>query len=241
MIQLHHGSHPVPKSTVPGVRRVVYNRVEDLPYLLKTDATGSAAGGLRAEALPFVPARLPASSSELEGEDGPSEEPAEETRLVEDEDVLEQAVDMENLAQAIAAEQANVAAAMTPQEVAAATTIASAYQRYVARLRSRKKYPSEETRRRIFASFFTQSQTMEWPHRYYRMLFLGPIPHLLIAVEGMKNHLHEARSVARQRFNIVKHLELENVQSSLTQLKWVPSPISSLFFCVPTLDFPFIF
>ncbi|KAI0716097.1 hypothetical protein C8T65DRAFT_606293 [Cerioporus squamosus] len=216
MIQLHHGSLPVPKSTIPNVRRVVYNRVEDIPYLLKTDASGAVTGGLRAEAAPFVPVRLP---SELEGQDGPSEETVEENKFGGDEDIIEEVVDMENIAHVIAAEQANVAATLSPEEVAAAQTIAVAYQRYISRLRWLKKAPVEETRRRTVSTFYTQGLTMEWPHRYYRMLFLGPIPHLYIAVESMKNHLHEARSAARKRFNIVKHLELENVQSSLTQLK----------------------
>ncbi len=220
MIQLHHGSLPVPKSTIPNVRRVVYTRVEDIPYLLKTDASGAAASGLRAEAVPFVPVRLP---SELDGQDGPSEE----SKLGGEEDMIEEVVDMENIAQAIAAEQATVAAALSPEEVAAARTIAVAYQRHAVRLRSLKKNPMEEKRGRIFSAFFAQSQTMEWPHRYYRMLFNGPIPHLFIAVEGMKNHLYEARSVARKRFNVVKHLELENMKSSLTQMKCVPGSLVS--------------
>ncbi|TFK88273.1 hypothetical protein K466DRAFT_598787 [Polyporus arcularius HHB13444] len=214
MIQLHHGSRPVPKTGLPNVRRVIYNRLEDIPWLLRTSGSSGSSGGLRPDAMPFVPTTVP----QPESEDVAVEENTAEADLAE-EDAVEQAVDMEGITQAIDAEQTNIGpAAPTPEEITAADTIASAYKRYVARTRSRKKNAAEETRRRIFSDFSTQSQTMEWPHRYYRMLFLGPIPHLYIAVEGMKNHLHEARSIARKRFNVVKHLELENVKSSLTQM-----------------------
>ena len=60
---------------------------------------------------------------------------------------------------------------------------------------------------------------MNWPHRYYRMLFLGPISHLYVVVERMKNHLHEARSVVKKMLNAVAQLEIENMQSSLTRMK----------------------
>ncbi|KAI0757675.1 hypothetical protein C8Q80DRAFT_1134839, partial [Daedaleopsis nitida] len=214
MIQLRHGSKPVQKGSLPNVRRVVYSRLEDIPWLLKTAASNGAVDGLRAEAAAFVPTQLAMSAAQSE------EDTAQlTTEDFKGDDELEQGVDVENVTQAIDAGQSIAApVAATAEELAAAETILTVYRQYVARTRVRPKNTAEATRRRIFSAFSSEGQKMQWPHRYYRMLYLGPIPHLYIAVEHMKNHLHEARSVARKKFNVVQHLELESVQSSLTQM-----------------------
>ena len=215
MIQLHFGPKSAGGRSPPNVRRVVYNRLEDIPWLLKTDGSLLAPTGLRAEAPAFVPAGAQSNTAQPEEE--------EEPHVVEDgeEEAVEHPVDVKDVAQVINADYALIApTAPTVREMAAAGTIAEAYQRHRALKRVNRK-SSEEMRRRVFTSFSTEATKMDWPHRYYRMLFLGPIPHLYIVVESVKNHLYEARSVARKRFNMVAHLELENMQSSLTQMKLV--------------------
>ncbi|TBU21885.1 hypothetical protein BD311DRAFT_811916 [Dichomitus squalens] len=213
MVQLHYGGKPVERKSLFNVRRILYDRLEDIPWLLRTDGSGAASIGLRADAPSFVPAVAARSTVQPEEED-PEEPPAEDG----ENDVPEQVVDVEHVAQAIDADYATAApTAPTAKDIAAATTIAEAYQRYIAKKRVKRR-SSEETRRRIFATFSAQAGKMDWPHRYYRMLFLGPIPHLYMAVESLKNHLYEARNTARKRFVVAKHLELESMQLSLTQL-----------------------
>ncbi|KAI1785420.1 hypothetical protein LXA43DRAFT_132940 [Ganoderma leucocontextum] len=214
MIQLHYGPKSGGKKSVFNVRRVVYNHLDDIPWLLKTDGSLSApTTGLRAQVSSFVSVAIPMSSTQ-----GPDEE--EEPHAAEDveEEAVEHPVNVEDVAQAINADYVTAApTALTVEEMAAAIIIAKAYQQHRA-LKHVNRKSSEETRRRIFASFSAQAAKMNWPHKYYRLLFLGPVPHLYIVVESMKNHLHEARSVAKKRFNVVAHLELENMQSSLTQM-----------------------
>ena len=213
MVQLHYGPKSGSGRSPPGVRRVTYSRLEDIPWLLNTDGSAAVSVDLRTEAVPFNPAAAPEDVPEPEEEEPPAADDGEAY------DSAEQAVDVENVAQAIDSEYAPAApTAPTPEEITAATTIAEAYRRYTADKRVKRK-SSEEARRRDFASFIAEAGKMDWPHRYYRMLFQGPIAHLYIVVGSMKNHLHEARSRAKQRFNVVQHLELESVQSSLTQLK----------------------
>ncbi|CDO74782.1 hypothetical protein BN946_scf185001.g30 [Trametes cinnabarina] len=103
----------------------------------------------------------------------------------------------------------------TEKDIAAAKTIVVAYGRRVARISLLKTKLAEERRRRVFAAFLTQSAVMQWPRPYYRLLYWGPVPHLYIVAEGIKNHLHEAKNNAKKRLNVVRHLELENVQSTL--------------------------
>ncbi|EJF58549.1 hypothetical protein DICSQDRAFT_172899 [Dichomitus squalens LYAD-421 SS1] len=213
MVQLHYGGKPVERKSLFNVRRILYDRLEDIPWLLRTDGSGAASIGLRADAPSFVPAVAARSTVQPEEEDQ-EEPPAEDG----ENDVPEQVVDVEHVAQAIDADYATAApTAPTAKDIAAATTIAEAYQRYIAKKRVKRR-SSEETRRRIFATFSAQAGKMDWPHRYYRMLFLDPIPHLYMAVESLKNHLYEARNTARKRFVVAKHLELESMQLSLTQL-----------------------
>ncbi|OBZ65569.1 hypothetical protein A0H81_14438 [Grifola frondosa] len=57
---------------------------------------------------------------------------------------------------------------------------------------------------------------MQWPHRRYRFLYLGPLPHLLICLEYMRNHILNEKNYARKRFMVVKHVELENAQATFS-------------------------
>lgn len=221
MIQIHHGSRPVPKSSVPNVRRVVYNRLEDIPWLLKTGGSSVPVASLRAEAAPFIPTRASADAVQETGDDA---DDAAEDGALEDmaEDDVQQVVDMDNIAQAIDAEQANSAPiAPSAEEIAAAQAISEAYRQHMARALLRKTTAKEEKRRRVFAAFADAAQSMDWPHAYYRLLFLGPIPHLFIVTEVLKGHLYEAKNNAKKRLNFVMHLELENMQSTLTQTMYV--------------------
>ncbi|KAI9068145.1 hypothetical protein FKP32DRAFT_1672451 [Trametes sanguinea] len=223
MIHLHHGSYPVPDRSIPYLRRVVFNRVDDIPWLLKTGGSSLQAGGLRADAAPFVPTRIAAQAGQEEDEEDENEDedlegPNQEPRA-EDDDGLEPAVNVDDIAQAIDAEQANFAPAEpTPDELAAAEKIQTAYRRHLARVRLRKTLPKEERKRRVFAAFLAEATRMDWPHGfYYRALYSGPVPHLYIVAEGIKSHLYDAKNNAKKRLIIVKHLELENVQTALTQ------------------------
>lgn len=221
MIQLHHGPVPVPKWTISNVRRVIYNRAEDIPWLLKTGGSSTPLAGLRAEAAPFVPTRASTDAVQELGDDA---EPAPEDGRLEDmaENDVEQAVDMDNIAQAIDAEQANSAPiAPTAEEITAAQKISEAYRQHLARVRLRKTTAGEEKRRGVFTVFAQAAQSMDWPHAYYRLLFLGPIPHLFIVTEFLKDHIYEAKNNAKKRLNIVMHLELEAMRSTLTQTMYV--------------------
>ncbi|KAI0327262.1 hypothetical protein GY45DRAFT_1428013 [Cubamyces sp. BRFM 1775] len=225
MVLLHHGSRPVPNSSIPYLRRLIFNRHEDIPWLLRIGGSSAPGVGLRADTAPFVPVSV---LQGVQAADEDAEEPIEETQDM-GEDVLEQAVDVDNIAHAIDAEQTNSApAAPTEREVNAAKAIASAYQRHLAQVRLRKTTPKEEKRRRVFASFLEQSQKMQWPYAYYRMLYQGPIPHLYIVADGIKNHLHEAKSAAKKRFNFAKHLELEAVSTALTQTRRLFNEVETL-------------
>ncbi|KAH9891312.1 hypothetical protein C8Q73DRAFT_119576 [Cubamyces lactineus] len=226
MILLHHESYPVLRNPMRLVRRVIFNRLEEIPWILKTGGPDAPSAGRRADDFPLVPV---IDIQEAHNADEDTEVMLEESQDVGG-DIFEQGVlDVENITLTIDAEQANRApAAPTEQEIQAAQTIASAYQRHLARERLRKTTPREEKKRRIFASFLEQSQKMEWPYVYYRLLYQGPIPHLYMVADGIKTQLHEAKSEAKKRFNLARHLELEAVSTALTQTKRLLNQVETL-------------
>ncbi|KAH9855762.1 hypothetical protein C2E23DRAFT_548924 [Lenzites betulinus] len=220
MIQLHHGAAgPVPNfQPPPNVRRVVYNRTEDIPFLLKTGGSSVPLASLRPDAAPFVPSH--ANAEPVQGTDVDDADNVAEERQLEDvaEDDVEQPVDMAHIAHAIDAQQAKSApATATAEEIAAAQKIAAAYQQYQLRVHLRKPTAKEERRRRVYDTFAQTAESMEWPHAYYRLLFRGPIPHLYIATNVAKGYLHDAKDNAKKRLQFVTHLELDAMQTVLTQ------------------------
>lgn len=214
MIQLNYGPITAQRKSVFNVQAVVYNRLADIPQLLKNAESLSAPTGRGEPATSVVPVSPPVDHAPPEEE--------EELHALEDgegELTVEHPVDVEDVAQVINADYITTAPTEpTAEEIAAARTIAEAYQRYHAHNVTNRR-SSEETRRRIFDSFSAHAVKMDWPKRYYRMLFLGPVPHLYIVVEGMKNHLYSARSIAKKRLNVVAHLELENTKLALNKMK----------------------
>ena len=112
--------------------------------------------------------------------------------------------------------------APTAQEVNAANVICAFYRRRSARKAGRGKSKTcREMKIGIYTTFLKESQNMEWPNVFYRLLFLGPVPHLFVVVESMKNSLHEAKDAAKQKLNLVQHLDLETVSSALTDLTYI--------------------
>jgi hypothetical protein len=61
---------------------------------------------------------------------------------------------------------------------------------------------------------------MDWPHgRYYRMLFLGPLPHVLVCLSWVHSFLVGAKDKAKKRLNVAAHQELDDVMKKMTELK----------------------
>lgn len=132
------------------------------------------------------------------------------------------ASDVDDITRAIDSGEVNSAPeAPSLQEVEAANTIVACYRRYSSRMSSGKRKTYEVMKRRLYTAFREEAKKTSWPHTFYRLLFLGPLPHLLAVVEAMKNSLYEAKNSAKQRLNSVQHLELETVGSSLTEIKYV--------------------
>jgi hypothetical protein len=106
-------------------------------------------------------------------------------------------------------------------QIVAACAIQAMYRRHVLRRESVRKALSE-ARSRFFIDCWVESEKMEWPHRHYRLLFLGPLPHLLLCLERANTSAFDFKMKVKRRLTMAKHTELEDVQMKMTEAKWVP-------------------
>ncbi|KZT08921.1 uncharacterized protein LAESUDRAFT_675409 [Laetiporus sulphureus 93-53] len=201
---------------LPNVRRIEYRTIDDIREMLASGASQTPKSNLRADALPFTPSHLlDASEDEFsesqavdEGADGVEVDPQLQNVDTEDPTVITE-VDQPRKAPELP----------TEKELAAAEKIMSAFRRYVQRRRRADKAPGrmQAIRHRVTTAFQEASASLEWPHACYRMLFLGPIPHLIVCLECAHEHLHVSKKSAKKRFTTAQHQDLEDVNTLLTK------------------------
>ncbi|KAI0762352.1 hypothetical protein C8Q74DRAFT_1336826 [Fomes fomentarius] len=240
LVKFHHSSQRYVTSA-RNVKDLVYERLQDIPKILGADQPGifdvmvppaqinTRSMQTQSSTIP-LPVAIDASRAASEAHPVTSGSPAQELdgEIVENEieqDVVvmelepQAASDVDDITRAIDSGEVD-SGPKTPslQEVEAANTIVACYRRHSSRMSSGKRKTYEVMKHRLYAAFREEAKKISWPHTFYRLLFLGPLPHLLAVVEAMKNSLYEAKNSAKQRLNIVQHLELETVRSSLTEI-----------------------
>ncbi|EMD41416.1 hypothetical protein CERSUDRAFT_89982 [Gelatoporia subvermispora B] len=192
------------------VRRVIYQTIEDIPALLRRQKVA-----LRADAAPFAPAlREQTTAVNTQSDEKPEEEQA--IYAAEGKDL---AREEEPIADDVAAGgEGQVAVVPTQTEVDAARTIQVAYRRHLSTRRGAATSTAEDLMRRIFTACQARSQQLQWLCRRYKMLFLGPLPHLLVCLEMMHGYIFTAKDQAKKRLRKVEHRELEEAQVTLNAM-----------------------
>ena len=82
------------------------------------------------------------------------------------------------------------------------------------------KTAAEASRASLFDACLAESKTMEWPHNYYRLLFLGPLPHVLVCIGGVQSYAVGAKEKAKKRWSTASHQELEDIGKRRTELMY---------------------
>ncbi|TFY57544.1 hypothetical protein EVJ58_g6956 [Rhodofomes roseus] len=224
MIQIHEAKLTNHSQPFPGMRRIIYNELADIPILLASGATSLPKSTLRVDAAPFVPSQSFLTQANSEGYHDSTDA----------HDAIHEEVDEEEIALAIRDDNV-LSSQPTEDEIQAADVIRKAYLQHRSRAKQRaatQPKPLEGIRVRITNSYRTAAMSMEWPYRYYRMLFLGPIPHAFFCLERARHHMHETKRQAKRRLVDAIHLELEEVDGKLTtcsqQIKEVTRLINAL-------------
>jgi hypothetical protein len=150
---------------------------------------------------------------------------AEETVQAEDvaeELELDPTVDAETLAQSMnTARVQHVVDAPSKEQIEAACAIQTMYRRNLLRRHRGTRTKLSEARRRFFIECWVESEKMTWPHRYYRLLFLGPLPHLLFCLERANTFAFESKAKAKRDLFSATNLQIEHAQKEMNLARWV--------------------
>ncbi|KAG2091484.1 uncharacterized protein F5147DRAFT_822994 [Suillus discolor] len=205
------------------VRRLVYEKIVEIPHLLLSYAV-IAQSTLRVEAPAFVP-RIGHSKDQAEvvqhdekeiTEPQPQEFDGEEEK--EEEDITTN-VDTETRDTSESVDEAVTSLAPdfdeslrsngpSVEEQKAACNIQNAYRRYVGRRSSRAVNAEIDA---IFTTCLKEMRSSECRPGYYQLLFLGPLPHLLVCLERGISLTHTAKAKMKGLLNKESHEKLEEL------------------------------
>lgn len=208
----------------PGVRLVLYSNEGDIPSLV---CAHSAAGPslISSSELNFL---LPDAGTQVVQTPGDATDPpidAEQTDIESDDQDHDLEVDgyLPTDMQASmpsAMPQALEIIAPSEDELHAASVIQQAYKRILLRRRrDMTKAGMSAARRRFFSICFDQSQEMTWKQNsYYRLLFLGPLPHILLCLDVAQAAILSQKKATKTGLLNNKHEELDELGAKLTEL-----------------------
>ncbi|KAG2139121.1 uncharacterized protein EDB93DRAFT_708493 [Suillus bovinus] len=189
------------------VRRLVYEKVIEIPHLLSSYAV-VAQSTLRVEAPAFVPRLGPSKDQpEVTQEEDVTVNADTETRdALENEAVTLLAPDLD---ESLRSNRPSV------EEEEAARKIQNVYRRYVRRRSSRAVNAEIDV---IFMTCLKETQSSEWLPGYYSFLFLGPLPHLLLCLERGIALTRAAKAKTKGLLNKESHEKLEELGKQRSEI-----------------------
>lgn len=196
---------------IKGTRFVVYSDTRDIVSVMNGEdkTVEKPKSALRAEAEPFIPARLRAPEAVEDDDEDDPVEPQED----EGDAGIDHTVDLEAITRTVdAARVEHVYKPPTEGEIRAARLISSCYRRLRSRRQAMPKKGLPEARHRWFVSCQEQSQNMDRP---YRLVFLGPLPHALVCTEKLGAYAINARKSAHLRLSVAQHGTYEEVKAEV--------------------------
>ncbi|EGN94529.1 hypothetical protein SERLA73DRAFT_114784 [Serpula lacrymans var. lacrymans S7.3] len=224
MVQLHDLSRvPLPNYTVSGVRLVAFKRSDDIVSLLTSPETlTSKSSTLKATAAAFTPQQTISSPAKAAlapfAEDNPVEEEDKHDVEETDLDVVGQNPEGQEIMGYQTYKNSNTDAAFSEEHIKAATTFMILYKQLLRRRRKAPKHGLASHRAQVFTTYQDASCTIEWPNGYYRLLFLGPLPHIMVCLERVVSYAKTAKDNVKKRLTRVEHQELEEVSERLTKM-----------------------
>ena len=209
--------------SIRGVRFVQYNDPSDIiPVMNGEEVKSPPKSKLRPEAAPFIPARSrePEVNIDDEEDDEEDDDDDEPTEAQQEEDAgIDHSVDLDAVAQKVdAARVEQVFAPPTEDEIRAARLISSFYRRSRSHKQDKPKKGLPVVRYRWFIACQAKSPDMR---RFYRLLFLGPLPHALVCAEKLDEYSNDVRKKALLRMQVAMDAELEKVKTEVDNATWV--------------------
>ncbi|KAF8624782.1 hypothetical protein AX15_005672 [Amanita polypyramis BW_CC] len=120
-------------------------------------------------------------------------------------------------------------AILTEAEREAGNIIQSAYRKH-SRTKNIRINASAQLIRTIFLDYLKHSQTLGWPKRsYYRLLYLGPLPHMLACLESLWMDVMRRKANAKKMLKKgLGHEEIDRAGAILTEIQTDTKELSKL-------------
>jgi hypothetical protein len=211
LVHLVHKTKQSTSTQISSVRQLFYQKAGDIFYLLSSHVV-AAQSALRVEAAVFVP-RMQRPKEEMkicQAEKDLETMPQEVTDSIKDMDEAVAPLDP-------VPDESLRPHGPSEEQVRAARRIQYAYRRH-ARHRSGSAVDAEIDA--IFTACLKETRSSEWRPSYYRLLFLGPLPHLLVCLEHGITLTHTAKRKTKD-LSEVSHEKLEELgrqRSEITSL-----------------------
>ena len=191
---------------------MLFNRIADVPLLLD----GSMAfSNLRPDAPAFVPKPRIADTAPLEDE---TDQAPEEPEADPASDALNATATVEPIA---VAELPESNLPPSEEQIKAASFLQTMYRRRQRRKTKTNKAPLHVWLKRCFKQCLTESSKMEWPPRsQYRLMFLGPLPHVLACINTAHSWVMDNKQRNKDKFKTALHQDLEEVAKRLTEQRY---------------------
>jgi hypothetical protein len=211
MVQLYRESYKG-KPALSDVHRVIYKSSSEVMGLLNNSKL-VVISNLRPDAPVFVPKpRVDQVSEEIE--DVEPEQDIEEPE-VDNTDIIGSGTSVESIT-VTALPEVNLPP--SAEQIHATRVIQTAYRKLLECRRRSTKSALESSRASFFDACLEESLKMEWPNGiYYRLLFLGPLPHVLVCLSAAHSWAIDIKARNKKRLKVALHQELEEVGKRLTE------------------------
>jgi hypothetical protein len=212
LVKLEHASKK--RDSPPGWARAVnYQFAAQIPEIMRTGAGGLSY--LRPDAAPFVPREITPENvaDAAESENQADEDDAQAQDATDD--IVEE-VDEEAISQAVTSD-ALLVTTYSDEHRAAVRKIWSAYRLFHSKRQAESKGGLTASRNLLYKECLAELATLEFPRTYYRRLFLGPLPHILLCLRAAHDHAWKSKNVVKNRMKVAKHLDYEELMDSQTK------------------------
>lgn len=232
---------------MPDVRRVFFENISDVPALLRNEFVPTRAQGpmilspngvqepavqtptgAQEPAIPSVPQQATQRDGDVHNteestvnEEGPDADDAESDHGAIEDMEIQGEPDIP----VVGEDEGLARVEYTDVQERAITVIQDAYRAHAERSKPAKMTAQQGALQRIFTACLQASEKIEWPvspfrtYSFYRILYLGPLPHLLLCVEGMKEYLHAEKKRAAKRTQQVGHQDLDDAMEKQTKMR----------------------
>ena len=216
MIQLYEERRGIAPRPPPGIRRVLYKSTNPLEVSRLLDSS-PVFSNLRADAPEFVPKPRLAQVQADEAEADPEIEEPE----VDNTEIVNTATSAESIVVANLPEN-ETNAALSEEKIQAVNKLQTLYRKKMRHRRVVAKTALQASRNTWFEACLAESAKIDWPEgSFYRFLFLGPLPHVLVCLDAAYTWVMDTKKRNKKRFIKASHQELEELNKRMTEQVYV--------------------